>query len=82
MKAKDYVHDGVLHQDIMNNLTAYLRVQPELSEFFQRLRSSGKKVAFVLLFSLYYQFVFISIYLNFWSACIFLFTLSSLYLSY
>jgi HAD superfamily 5'-nucleotidase-like hydrolase len=44
MKAKDYVHDGVLHQDIMNNLTAYLRVQPELSEFFQRLRSSGKKL--------------------------------------
>lgn len=43
MKAKDYVHAGNIHRDIMNNLPSYLNKQPGLGLFLQRLKKEGKK---------------------------------------
>jgi hypothetical protein len=44
MKAKDYVHAGIIHNDIINNMPLYLEPQPGIAQLLVRLRNAGKKV--------------------------------------
>lgn len=57
MKAKDYVHAGIIHKDIMEHLPLYLNKHPgksmifyfilfylAIGQFLQNLRVAGKKV--------------------------------------